>query len=153
MRMLSCAESRRDRGVSLSEFWRQSRENLCNPLRRKSMQPPPTHRASGTSCEKRTKIFCKPRKMIFLRTSPRRKPSLPRAGAHRNGLRDVKEARTSPLLPPESHRLASQLSPAAKHFAGKYGKFCGKIWYKLDCTLQARFRGLPELQRRQISVA
>ena len=35
MRMLSCAEIRRDRGVSLSDFGRQSRENLCNPLRRR----------------------------------------------------------------------------------------------------------------------
>ena len=34
MRMLSCAEIRRDRGVSLSEFGRQSRKNLCNPFRR-----------------------------------------------------------------------------------------------------------------------
>ena len=34
MRMLSCAETRRECGVSLSKFWRQSRE--------KSMQPPPT---------------------------------------------------------------------------------------------------------------
>ena len=30
--------------------------------------------------------------------------------AHCNGLRDVKEARTSPLLPPESHRLGSLIS-------------------------------------------
>ena len=35
MRMLQCAESRTDRGVSLSDFGRQSRENLCNPLRRR----------------------------------------------------------------------------------------------------------------------
>jgi hypothetical protein len=33
-----------------------------------------------------------------------------RARAHRNGLRDVKEARTSPLYHPESNRLATPLS-------------------------------------------
>ena len=35
---------------------------------------------------------------------------MPRAGAHRNGIRDVEEARTSPLLPPESRRLGSLIS-------------------------------------------
>ena len=34
MRMLSCAEICQDRWVSLSEFGRQSRKNLCNPFRR-----------------------------------------------------------------------------------------------------------------------
>ena len=52
--------------------------------------------------EQITKIFRKTRKMTSLATPPRRKPRLPRAGAHRNGLRDVEEARTSPLQPPES---------------------------------------------------
>ena len=51
--------------------------------------------------EQIAKIFSKTRKMTSLATPPRRKPSVPRAGAHRNGLRDVKEARTSPLLSPE----------------------------------------------------
>ena len=60
--------------------------------------------------EKCTKIFRKTRKITSLGTSPRRNPSVPRAGAHRNGLRDVKEARTSPLLPPESHRLEALFS-------------------------------------------
>ena len=60
--------------------------------------------------EKCTKTFRKTRKITSLGTSPRRNPSVPRAGAHRNGLRDVKEARTSPLLPPESRRLEAQFS-------------------------------------------
>ena len=60
--------------------------------------------------EKCTKIFRKTRKITSLGTSLRRNPSVPRAGAHRNGLRDVKEARTSPLLPPESRRLEAPFS-------------------------------------------
>ena len=65
----------------------------------------------GEACggEQSTNIFRKTRKMTSLATSPRRKPRLPRAGAHRNGLRDVEEARTSPLLPPESRRLAAPI--------------------------------------------
>ena len=59
--------------------------------------------------EKITKCFRKTRKMTSLATPPRRKPSVPRAGAHRNGLRDVGEARTSPLQPPESRRLATPI--------------------------------------------
>ena len=45
--------------------------------------------------------------------------------AHRNGLWDVKEARTSPLLPPESRRLASLISDFLRkqlvYFAEKFG--------------------------------
>ena len=55
------------------------------------------------------KCFRKTRKMTSLGTPPRRKPSVPRAGAHRNGLRNVGEARTSPLQPPESRRLATPI--------------------------------------------
>ena len=76
--------------------------------------------------EETTEIFRKTRKMTSLATSPRRKPSVPRRGAHRNGLRDVEEARTSHLLPPESHRFCSRLSPPAKHFAERYGKILRK---------------------------
>ena len=88
--------------------------------------------------------------MTFLRTSPRRKPSVPRAGAHRNGLRDVEEARTSPLLPPESRRLGSLISASLlKHlvyFAEKFGMYptysarntdffvLRKFWYKKSGT-------------------
>ena len=57
--------------------------------------------------EQMTKCFRKTRKMTSVATPPRRKPSVPRAGAHRNGLRDVGAARTSPLQPPESRRLAT----------------------------------------------
>ena len=60
--------------------------------------------------EKCTKIFRKTRKITSLGSSLRRNPSVPRAGAHRNGLRDVKKARTSPLLPPESRRLEAPFS-------------------------------------------
>ena len=59
--------------------------------------------------EQITKCFRKTRKMTSLTTPPRRKPSVPRAGAHRNGLRDVGEARTRPLQPPESRRLATPI--------------------------------------------
>ena len=59
--------------------------------------------------EKCTKKFRKTRKITSLGTSPRRNPSVPRAGAHRNGLRDVGDARTSPLQPPESRRLATPI--------------------------------------------
>ena len=76
--------------------------------------------------EQITKNFRKTRKMTSLATLPRRKPSVPRRGAHHNGLRDVEEARTSHLLPPESHRFCSQLSPPAKHFAERYGKILRK---------------------------
>ena len=48
--------------------------------------------------------------MTSLLTSPRRKSSLLRAGAHHNCLWDVKEARTSPLHHPESHRLGTPFS-------------------------------------------
>ena len=60
--------------------------------------------------EKCTKLFRKRRKITSLGTSSRRNPSVPRAGADRNGLWDVKEARTSPLLPPESRRLEALFS-------------------------------------------
>ena len=112
--------------------------------------------------EQITEIFRKTRKMTSLATPPRRKPSVPRAGAHRNGLRDVEEARTSPLQPPESLRLDAPI----RYFLRKVLVFCGKFWYRsaiikrqkhLFCgkfwyKRQARFRGLPELQRRRNSV-
>ena len=75
--------------------------------------------------EQMTKCFRKTRKMTSLATSPRRKPRLPRAGAHRNGLRDVKEARTGPQVPPESHRLACPI----RYIFRKVLVFCGKFWY------------------------
>ena len=70
------------------------------------------------SGEQITKIFRKTHKMTSLATTPRRKPRLPRAGAHRSGLWDVEDARTSPLQPPESRRLDATI---------RY--FCGKFWY------------------------
>ena len=48
--------------------------------------------------EQMPKCFRKTRKMTSLATPPCRKPSVPRAGAHRNGLWDVEEARTSPIV-------------------------------------------------------
>ena len=74
--------------------------------------------------EQITKIFRKTRKMTSLATPPRRKPRLPRAGAHSNGLRDVEEARTSPLHPPESRRLDAPI----RYFLRKVLVFCGKFW-------------------------
>ena len=77
--------------------------------------------------EKCTKIFRTTRKITSLGTSPRRNPSVPRAGAHRNGLWDVKEARTSPLLPPESRRLDAPFSDFLRkilvYFAEKFGMY------------------------------
>jgi hypothetical protein len=52
----------------------------------------------------------KPHEMTSVRTSPGSQSSILRAGAHRNGLRDVEEARTSPLHYPESHWLAAPVS-------------------------------------------
>ncbi len=63
-------------------------------------------------------FFRKTREMNSLRTFPRRQPRLPRAGAHCNGLWDVEKARTSPLHPQESRRLAPLFS---EFFAGKSG--------------------------------
>ena len=72
-----------------------------------------------------TKCFRKTRKMTSLATLPRRKPSVPRAGAHHNGLLDVEEARTSPLLPPENRRLAAPIRYILRkhlvHFAESLG--------------------------------
>ena len=78
-----------------------------SPLR----QPACIVTVRGEACggEQSTKCFRKTRKMTSVATPPRRKPSVPRAGAHRNGLRDVGEARTSPLQPPESRRLATPI--------------------------------------------
>ena len=70
--------------------------------------------------EQMTKCFRKTRKMTSLAT-----PSVPRAGAHRNGLRDVGEARTSPLQPPKSRRLAAPICYILRnllvHFAVSFG--------------------------------
>ena len=75
--------------------------------------------------EQMTKCFRKTRKMTSLATPPRRKPSVPRAGAHRNGLRDVGEALNSPLQPPESRRLAAPICYILRnllvHFAESFG--------------------------------
>ena len=75
--------------------------------------------------EQMTKFFRKTSQMTSLATPPRRKPSVPRAGAHRNGLRDVGEARTSPLQPPESRRLAAPICYILRnllvHFAESFG--------------------------------
>jgi hypothetical protein len=60
--------------------------------------------------EEITAFFCKTRKMTSLGTTPRRQTCRLRAGAHRDGLRDIAEARTSPLHQPESHRLATLFS-------------------------------------------
>ena len=118
--------------------------------------------------EKYTKIFRKTRKITSLGTSLRRNPSVPRAGAHRNGLRDVKEARTSPLLPPESRRLEAPFSDFLRKvlvFFGILRKvlvvsniFRQKPWLffilrKVFVQTERRvLEALPELQRRQISV-
>ena len=77
------------------------------------------------SGEQITKIFRKTHKMTSLATTPRRKPRLPRAGAHCSGLWDVEEARTSPLQPPESRRLDAPI----RYFLRKVLVFCGKFWY------------------------
>ncbi len=61
------------------------------------------------------KFFCKTRKMTSLGTTHRKQTCRLRAGAHRDGLRDVEEARTSPLHHPESHRLGTSFS----HFLQK----------------------------------
>ena len=76
--------------------------------------------------EQIAKNFRKTRKMTSLATPPRRKSSVPRAGAHRNGLRDVEEARTSPLQPPESRRLDAPI----RYFLREVLVFCGKFWYR-----------------------
>jgi hypothetical protein len=60
--------------------------------------------------EESTAFFCKTQKMTSLETTPRRQTYPLRAGAHRNGLLDVEEARTSPLHHPESHRLGTPFS-------------------------------------------
>ena len=79
------------------------------------------------SGEKSTKKFRKTREMTFLPRCRRRQPGLPRAGAHRNGLREVEEARTSPLHPQKSHRLVPPFSDFLLkylvYFTGKFGKY------------------------------
>ena len=60
--------------------------------------------------EEITAFFCKTRKMTSLGTTPRRQTCRLRAGAHRDGLLDIEEARTSPLHHPESHRLGTPFS-------------------------------------------
>ncbi len=60
--------------------------------------------------EEITAFFCKTCKMTSLGTTPRRQTCRLRAGAHRGGLRDIEEARTSPLHHPESHRLVTPFS-------------------------------------------
>jgi hypothetical protein len=55
--------------------------------------------------EESTEVSHKTRKMTYLLTSPHRQSSQPPSGAHRNGLWDVKKARTRPQYPP-SDRLA-----------------------------------------------
>ena len=84
----------------------------------------PVSSQSGAKVRKQTNFFFKTRKMTSLGTSPRRKPSVPRARAHCNGLRGVKEARTRPLLPPEIRWLAAPLSSILRNFL----VFCGNIW-------------------------
>ena len=76
------------------------------------------------SGEQITKNFRKTRKMTSLATPPGRKPSVPRVGAHRRGLRDVMEARTSPLHPPESRRLDAPIRYCLREVL----VFCGKFW-------------------------
>ena len=105
-------------------------------------------RREASGGEDSTDFFRKAREMTSLWPSPRRKPSV-RPGAHLNGLWDVQEARTSPLVPPESHRFGSLLSPGSRIFAEKYRNCLRKNSVKIS---QARFRGLPEPHRRQISV-
>ena len=101
------------------------RKPACTILPRHQPACIVTVRSEACGGEQSTKIFRKTRKMTSLATSPRRKPRLPRAGAHRNGLRDVEEARTSPLRPPESHRLATPI----RYILRKVLVFCGKFWY------------------------
>ena len=60
--------------------------------------------------EEITTVFCKTREMTSFGTTPRRQTCRLRAGAHRDGLRDIAEARTSPLHQPESHRLGTPFS-------------------------------------------
>ena len=84
-----------------------------------------TVRREVSGGEESTDFFRKPRKMTSLWTSPSRKPSVLQAGAHHNGLRDVKEARTSPLLSPESRRLAAPISYILRNVL----VFCGIFWY------------------------
>ena len=81
--------------------------------------------AKPAAVRKLPNFSAKTRKMTSLATSPRRKPRLPRAGAHRNGRRDVEGAWTSPLRPPESHRLATPIP----YILRKVLVFCGKFWY------------------------
>ena len=94
--------------------------------RRSASQPASSRSgAKPAAVSKLPNKFRKTRKMTSLATPPRRKPSVPRAGAHRNGLRDVEEARTSPQLPPESRRLAAPicyiLLNLLVHFAESFG--------------------------------
>ena len=98
----------------------QGRSAASKPASSRRPASQPVSSQSGAKVRNCTKIFRKPRKITSLGTSPRRNPSVPRAGAHRNGLRDVKEARTSPLLPPESRRLEA---PFSEFFAETFGTF------------------------------
>ena len=82
-------------------------------------------RREASGGEESTEFFRKTREMTSLRPPPRRKPSVPRPVAHSNGVRDVKKARTSPQVPPESHRLASPIP----YILRKGLVFCGKFWY------------------------
>ncbi len=63
-----------------------------------------------------TIFFRKTREMTSVQTSPGSQSSLQRAGALRNGLQDVEEARTSPLHHPESHRLATPFHKVCRKF-------------------------------------
>jgi hypothetical protein len=65
-----------------------------------------TDRREASQGEKSTVFFRKTREMTSILTFPCRQPRLSRAGAHRNGLWDVKETRTSPLHLPENRSLA-----------------------------------------------
>ena len=57
---------------------------------------------------------------------PWRQPSLPRAGAYSNGLRDAEEARNDPVHPQESHRFAPVYPLLSRMFAEKSGIFAEK---------------------------
>ena len=105
----------------------QESQSVCQqgPLRKQACFVKDRREASGG--EDLTEFFRKTSKITSLWTSPRRKPSVLRAEAHRNGLRDVKEARTSPLLPPESRRLGSLISDFLRknlvYFAEKFDMY------------------------------
>ena len=87
----------------------------------------PVSSKSGAKVRNEPIFSAKKRKLTSHGTSPRWKPSVPRAGAHCNGLRDVKEARTSPLLPPESRRLDALFSDFLRkilvYFAENFGMY------------------------------